>query len=50
VRGGAFGPATSLEDLQVGKERAPDDLAWRMYIMTMAGIAAFCTVVFVFIL
>ena len=28
----------------------PDDLAWRTFFVTAAGIATFCAVVFIFIL
>jgi hypothetical protein len=33
-----------------GIERDPDDLAWRAFMITSAGIGAFVAVVFLFIL
>jgi len=34
----------------MSKERAPDDLAFRTFLVTMAGILAWIAVVFLFIL
>jgi hypothetical protein len=34
----------------MGKEYEPDDLAWRTFVITMAGVGAFIAVVFLFIL
>ncbi len=34
----------------MAKESEPDDLAWRTFVITMAGVGAFIAVVFVFIL
>jgi hypothetical protein len=34
----------------MAKEYPPDDLAWRTFIITIAGVGAFIAVVFLFIL
>ena len=34
----------------MGKEYEPNDLAWRTFVITMAGVGAFIAVVFLFIL
>jgi len=34
----------------VAKERTPEDLAYRTFLITMAGIGCFIAVVFVFVL
>ena len=34
----------------MAKERAPDDLAWRTFIVTIAGVLVWIAAVFLFIL
>jgi hypothetical protein len=34
----------------MAKEYEPNDLAWRTFVITMAGVGAFIAVVFLFIL
>ena len=34
----------------MGKAYEPDDLAWRTFVVSMAGVSAFIAVVFLFIL
>jgi hypothetical protein len=34
----------------MAKERSPEDLAYRAFVMTMAGLGTFIAVVFLFIL
>jgi hypothetical protein len=34
----------------MGKAYSPDELAWRTFAVTMAGVGAFIAVVFIFIL
>ncbi len=34
----------------MAKEYSPEDLAWRTFVITMAGVGAFIAVVFLFIL
>ena len=34
----------------MAKTYEPDDLAWRTFVITMAGVGAFIAVVFIFIL